>query len=429
MHSSSGIHYSIPAIPAIPALRLSDIHQAQHYHAALSGAQGPTWPMARALDSTRSSSEPGSTYRSSMAGSAASTARSGSTGGAVGSSSVCGSEGTSARLDSQRSLVGQYSLKPSLMHDGLHGVTTPKASKRVQISTADTVFAFSRNTEGLDTEGAASGSSFSGGRSGPNAATEHVAPAVQQHHQQHQGLLRSALSFSASPGVTGRGAAPRAPAPWEEGVPSQSQQQQQSQPVEVSFLPHSDTTTTTAASHGIPAAPDGDAGGSPPSPEHGSGPQWPPSGLVHTPSSNSRGHSSGGGATTGSATQLAGPSRTQSMKSSRPGSAVPPAPASGATNAGSAPARSASRRGKSAKHASMLPQLQLLLTDADDACAAELASPMALHEHAQVCFTPQAPEQGGHRNAVLMRRLNKGKSLKALEEAMLAVASDGTLGG
>jgi hypothetical protein len=39
-----------------------------------------------------------------------------------------------------------------------------------------------------------------------------------------------------------------------------------------------------------------------------------------------------------------------------------------------------------------------------------------------VCFTPQAPEEGGKRNAILMRRLNKGKSLKQLEEVMLAVA-------
>jgi hypothetical protein len=77
-------------------------------------------------------------------------------------------------------------------------------------------------------------------------------------------------------------------------------------------------------------------------------------------------------------------------------------------------------RGKAGKHAVLLPAL--LLTDADDACAAELASPMAAAEHSSVCFTPQAPEEGGKRNAWLMRRLNKGRSLKCLEHMMLALA-------
>lgn len=79
------------------------------------------------------------------------------------------------------------------------------------------------------------------------------------------------------------------------------------------------------------------------------------------------------------------------------------------------------RSSRSALLAAQLPQL--LLTDADDACAAEASTPAGADaEHSHVCFTPQAPEEGGKRNAILMRRLNKGKSLKQLEEVMLAVA-------
>lgn len=40
-----------------------------------------------------------------------------------------------------------------------------------------------------------------------------------------------------------------------------------------------------------------------------------------------------------------------------------------------------------------------------------------------VCYTPHAPEEGGRLNAMLMRKLNKGKSLQRLEEVMLMVAS------
>jgi hypothetical protein len=80
------------------------------------------------------------------------------------------------------------------------------------------------------------------------------------------------------------------------------------------------------------------------------------------------------------------------------------------------------RGSRSSKLAVQLPQM--LLMDADDACAAEAATPHpgGDSEHRQVCFTPQAPEQGGKRNAILMRQLNKGRSLKHLEDMMLAVA-------
>jgi hypothetical protein len=79
------------------------------------------------------------------------------------------------------------------------------------------------------------------------------------------------------------------------------------------------------------------------------------------------------------------------------------------------------RSSKSSKHAALLPQL--MLTDADEACAAEQATTGAAGDaHSQVCFTPQAPAEGGKRNAILMRRLNKGRSLKQLEDMMLAVA-------
>lgn len=49
-----------------------------------------------------------------------------------------------------------------------------------------------------------------------------------------------------------------------------------------------------------------------------------------------------------------------------------------------------------------------------------LAGPLAQED---VCYTPHAPEEGGKINALLMRKLNKGKSLKRLEEVMLMVAS------
>jgi hypothetical protein len=52
-------------------------------------------------------------------------------------------------------------------------------------------------------------------------------------------------------------------------------------------------------------------------------------------------------------------------------------------------------------------------------------SPGLAAAHDEVCFTPQAPEDGGRRNAFLFRRLNKAKSLKALERVMLAVAEGG----
>lgn len=49
-----------------------------------------------------------------------------------------------------------------------------------------------------------------------------------------------------------------------------------------------------------------------------------------------------------------------------------------------------------------------------------LLGPLAQED---VCYTPHAPEEGGRLNAMLMRKLNKGKSLQRLEEVMLMVAS------
>lgn len=56
-----------------------------------------------------------------------------------------------------------------------------------------------------------------------------------------------------------------------------------------------------------------------------------------------------------------------------------------------------------------------------------LMSPLAAqaHFHDDVCITPHAPAEGGKRNALLMRVLNKKKSLKRLEETMLLVAAQG----
>jgi hypothetical protein len=40
-----------------------------------------------------------------------------------------------------------------------------------------------------------------------------------------------------------------------------------------------------------------------------------------------------------------------------------------------------------------------------------------------LCFTPHAPSEGGKVNAIMMRKLGKGKSLRRLEEVMLMVAA------
>jgi ribosome biogenesis protein Tsr3 len=40
-----------------------------------------------------------------------------------------------------------------------------------------------------------------------------------------------------------------------------------------------------------------------------------------------------------------------------------------------------------------------------------------------LCFTPHAPAEGGKVNAIMMRKLGKGKSLRRLEEVMLMVAA------
>ncbi|KAF6260393.1 hypothetical protein COO60DRAFT_1637651 [Scenedesmus sp. NREL 46B-D3] len=74
----------------------------------------------------------------------------------------------------------------------------------------------------------------------------------------------------------------------------------------------------------------------------------------------------------------------------------------------------------------------LLLQDADDVCSANRNSTLAATQdqpagsdaHADdeacgMCFTPHAPAEGGKVNALMMRKVGKGKSLKRLEEVML----------
>jgi hypothetical protein len=52
----------------------------------------------------------------------------------------------------------------------------------------------------------------------------------------------------------------------------------------------------------------------------------------------------------------------------------------------------------------------------------------ALHDQ-DVCYTPQAPEEGGRLNALRMRHVSKGRSLRRLEQAMLLVAAHEAAGG
>jgi hypothetical protein len=83
----------------------------------------------------------------------------------------------------------------------------------------------------------------------------------------------------------------------------------------------------------------------------------------------------------------------------------------------------------------------LLLQDADDVCSRRVSlaagaasgsdNPAGLGtdhhdddgEEYGMCFTPHAPSEGGKVNAIMMRKLGKGKSLKRLEEVMLMVAA------
>jgi hypothetical protein len=77
----------------------------------------------------------------------------------------------------------------------------------------------------------------------------------------------------------------------------------------------------------------------------------------------------------------------------------------------------------------------LLLQDADDACRAGVAGGQnhpadgscgdanGDAEDDGLCFTPHAPAEGGKVNAIMMRKLGKGKSLRRLEEVMLMVAA------
>jgi hypothetical protein len=62
----------------------------------------------------------------------------------------------------------------------------------------------------------------------------------------------------------------------------------------------------------------------------------------------------------------------------------------------------------------------LLLTDADDVAAPAFSDEQLVDAE---CYSPATPCEGGKRNAVMMRRLHKKKSLKRLEVVMLGVAA------
>ena len=66
------------------------------------------------------------------------------------------------------------------------------------------------------------------------------------------------------------------------------------------------------------------------------------------------------------------------------------------------------------------PPPALLLTDADDVAAPALGDEQTVDAE---CYSPATPCEGGKRNAVMMRRLHKKKSLKRLEAVMLGVAA------
>jgi hypothetical protein len=187
--SASGAGYTMPLTPA---LRLSEVRQALHFHAAVTVAGGADGAVSGSGRSNRSSSS----FRNvSAAGTSSCRSQEGSTGGG---SSTCGSEATTARLESFRSLAGQHSLKPILLQGHGEAAASSRAPKHVQISTADTVLTFDASTA-VSSEALAAAS---GG----------------QHQEQQQGLVSPAAGLS-----TG---SHRLPPPWaDDGAPSPSHQQ------------------------------------------------------------------------------------------------------------------------------------------------------------------------------------------------------------
>lgn len=331
----------------------------------------------------------GSTYRSSLTSSVPGSERGSSYGGAAASGGSASGGGYpvsgAARFCSDGGATSTRSLKPILLRQD-----TQRSAKHVHISTEDRVFAFHA------ADSAAAADSSSGG------GNADVSDSSRQQQQQ-QGTMACVAAASAA-------AAMSLQSPSSTRGQTVGRQQSckvwdmQQQPEGVSAQ---QDATDAAGADDVAAA----AGGEPR--------LRPAGGMVsHSSSTNSR--MSGGGS-------KAAASRQSSFKQ-RQGSAAADAAAGSGPSANNPPPAATKKRGgsRSCKHASLqLPQL--LLTDADDACAAELATPSSAAggEHRQVCFTPNAPEQGGKRNAFLMRRLNKGKSLKQLEEVMLMVAAEG----
>lgn len=324
-------------------------------------------------------------------GSAGSTSRTGGTGSSrsgAGSSvpgsghgSSCGSSyrgsttagdasGSEAAPSSSRSLMQQRSVKPILMSEHPE---TPKRAKHVQISSEDTVFAFFTG----EPDGTA------GPQESPSPGGLAGAHPQQQQQQGQQGLPADASGVSG--GVTLAAAAVVGP-----GTSSENRQ--------------ADAAGAAGGTAGVEAAAAG-----------------PSSGALSRSSSarQQRGSQLSGGSNAASSPRSQGSARQPSTAAA--GSDGSPQPVAASAAAGK------KRGSRGSKLAVQLPQL--LLTDAEDACAAEAATPAGeVGEHRQVCFTPQAPEQGGKRNAILMRQLHKGRSLKHLEDMMLAVAGGGELG-
>lgn len=348
------------SVPAVPALRLEALHADSALYTVDSLAAKAS---AGSSSRTGGSSSLGASVRSSMGSSVPASGRGSSRDGGSAPSGVA-SEATVLAPNSSRSLQQQRSVKSILLsHQDTH-----KPTKHVHISMEDTVFAFQPSSnEGNSTNAAASG--------------------PEQHADGQQQQQLTAGVFQSPKGI-GR----QLSEVWEghalhEGEPAIAGDTADASGQDSSRLSSDNSNSAAAVTTGAAGTVS----------RSNSGSSRPRAQFVRLPSD----------------LKSAGESPHQTGKHQQAGESSDPSGTS--TTTGN------KRRGsKSTKHAALLPQL--LLTDADDACAAALATPGGADADAEVCFTPQAPEEGGKRNAFLMRRLNKGKSLKQLEEVMLAVA-------
>jgi len=358
--SSSGNsrHYSVPAVPT---LRLEVLHADSALYADSMTAKASAGSSSR----TAGSSSLGASVRSSMGSSVPASGRGSSRDGASAPSGVA-SEATVLAPNSSRSLQQQRSVKSILLsHQDTH-----KPAKHVHISMEDTVFAFQPRSHAGDSTNAAA--------SGPE---QHGDGQQQQQQQLTAGIFQSPKGVGRQLSEVWEGQALHEAEPAIAGDTADASGQDSSR------LTGSNSSSAAAVSTGAAGTVS----------RSNSGSSRARAQFVRLPSD----------------LKPAGQSPRQPGKHQQVEESSGPSGSSTTTG-------NKRRGGKSSKHAALLPQL--LLTDADDACAAALATPGGADADTEVCFTPQAPEEGGKRNAFLMRRLNKGKSLKQLEEVMLAVA-------